>query len=256
MARQGERFDGEGVVLSVDAGLEIDAVDFSYRSKRPVLAGVSWVPGQRSALLGPNGAGKSTLFGVACGALRPRRGSVEVGGSAVRPGRVGLMPQTIAALPSLRCQEQVALAGWMQGLSRTAAWEAAVVALDAVDLGSRASERASTLSGGQLRRLGVAEVLVAEPDVVLLDEPTVGLDPLQRDQVRALIAGLGDRCQVVVATHLVEDLETAFDTVTVLVDGTVRFDGSVEEFLGLSDAGGGFSKRATAAYAAAVGSAR
>lgn len=231
-------------------------MDFGYRSKRPVLIGVSWVPGQRSALLGPNGAGKSTLFGIACGALRPHRGTVSVAGSAVRPGRVGWMPQTVSALPSLRCHEQVALAGWMQGLGRTEAWSAAADALDAVDLGSRADDRASTLSGGQLRRLGVAEVLVARPDVVLLDEPTVGLDPLQRDQVRSLIADLGDRCQVVVATHLVEDLATAFDTVTVLVDGSIRFDGSVDEFLALGGTGGGFSERATAAYASAVGSDR
>ena len=236
--------------------MEIEAVDFGYRSNRPVLTTVSWVPGQRSALLGPNGAGKSTLFGVACGALRPQNGTVEVAGSAVRPGRIGWMPQTISALPSLRCQEQVALAGWMQGLGRTEAWDAAAGALDAVDLGSRADERASTLSGGQLRRLGVAEVLVAEPAVVLLDEPTVGLDPLQRDQVRSLIADLGDRCQVVVATHLVEDLATAFDTVTVLVDGAIRFDGTVDEFLELGGTDGGFSERATAAYAATVGPVR
>ncbi len=242
--------------MIVNAGLELDTVDFQYRSNRPVLVGVSWVPGQRSALLGPNGAGKSTLFGVACGALRPARGTVRVDGDAVRPGRVGWMPQTVEALPALRCREQVALAGWMQGLSRTAAWEAARSALDAVDLGSRADERASTLSGGQLRRLGVAEVLVAKPAVVLLDEPTVGLDPLQRDQVRTLIAGLGDRCQIVVATHLVEDLATAFDTVTVLVDGRIRFDGTVDAFLDVGSAPGGFSERATASYAAVVGAVR
>ena len=234
-------------------GLEVDAVDFGYRSSQPVLMDVSWVPGRRSALLGPNGAGKSTLFGVACGALRPQRGTVRVGGVVVRPGRVGWMPQTIQALPSLRCREQVALAGWMQGLSRTSAWSAAAEALDAVALTSKADERASTLSGGQLRRLGVAEVLVAEPAAVLLDEPTVGLDPMQRDHVRNLIAGLGDRCQVVVATHLVEDLATAFDTVTVLVEGSIRFDGSVAAFLELGTTEGGFSDRATAAYAVAVG---
>jgi ABC-2 type transport system ATP-binding protein len=156
------------------AGLAIDALDFGYRSSRPVLAGVSWVPGQRTALLGPNGAGKSTLFGVSCGALRPRRGTVEIGGAPVRPGQVGWMPQTISALPSLRCQEQVALAGWLQGLGRSQAWEAAARALDAVDLRSQAHDRSASLSGGQVRRLGVAEFVVAEPDDGLIDEPTVG----------------------------------------------------------------------------------
>ncbi len=239
----------------VGTGLVVRDLDFAYRSARPVLTGVSWQPGRRSALLGPNGAGKSTLFGVACGARRPQRGAVEVDGLAVRAGAVGWMPQTIHALPSLRCREQVALAGWMQGLSRAAAWNAAAEALAAVDLTARSRDRASTLSGGQLRRLGVAEVLVARPGVVLLDEPTVGLDPLQRDQVRSLIARLGERCQIIVATHLVEDLATAFDTVTVLADGTIRFDGSVDAFLALGGPTGDFAERATAAYAAVVGAA-
>lgn len=234
-------------------GLEVDGVDFRYGSRHPVLEAVSWVPGQRTALLGPNGAGKSTLFGVACGALHPRRGTVRIGGRPVRRGQVAWMPQAIQALPSLRCREQVALAGWMQGLSRTAAWQAASSALDAVDLTGKANERATSLSGGQLRRLGVAEVLVGSPSVVLLDEPTVGLDPIQRDQVRRLIAGLGDRCQIVVATHLVEDLAMAFDRVTVLAEGQIRFDGTVDAFLDLAPNGGSSADRATAAYAASIG---
>ncbi len=163
------------------------------------------------------------------------------------------MPQAIDALPSLRCREQVALAGWLDGLSRTAAWDAALDALRAVDLADRATDPARSLSGGQLRRLGVAEVLVAQPSVVLLDEPTVGLDPLQRQQLRQLIAELGDRCQVIVATHLVDDLATSFDTITVLAAGEIRFHGDTDAFLALARGKGTFAERATEAYAAAIG---
>ncbi len=236
--------------MTTPGGLELRSIDFRYRRGRPALAGVSWAPGRRAALLGPNGAGKSTLFGVACGALRPERGGVEVAGAAAAPGQVAWMPQTIQALPTLRCREQVALAGWMQGLSRARAWDAAADALEIVNLAQRAGDRAATLSGGQLRRLGLAEALVGDPAVVLLDEPTVGLDPMQRDQVRGLLIELGERCQLIVATHLVEDLAQAFDTVTVLVEGSIRFDGSVDAFLALAPDGGTFTGRATAAYAA------
>jgi ABC-2 type transport system ATP-binding protein len=240
----------------LSTGLAVDGVGYRYRRARAALSDVSWVPGRRAALLGPNGAGKTTLFGVSSGALRSAGGSVLVGGQPVRPGRVAWMPQAIQALPALRCQEQVALAGWLNGLGRSAAWAAATEALAAVDLEDRADEPARSLSGGQLRRLGVAEVLVAQPSVLLLDEPTVGLDPLQRDQLRTLIAGLGDRCQVIVATHLIDDLATSFDSITVLAEGEIRFHGDPDAFLDLAGGSGSFTERATEAYATVVGASR
>jgi ABC-type multidrug transport system ATPase subunit len=234
------------------SGLVVDRVGFSYRSRPAVLDAVTWQPGRVAALLGPNGAGKSTLFSIMSGARRPGRGQVLVNGVPIRPGAVGWMPQSIQAMPGLRVQEQAALAGWMQGRSRADAWRAARDAIDAVGLGSQAKQRAAQLSGGQLRRLGIAEVLTARPAAVLLDEPTVGLDPVQRVEVLQLIHQLGDRCQVVVATHLVEDLAPWFDSVAVLVGGRLRFTGPVGDFLGLGRHETEPARRADEAYRAVV----
>lgn len=237
--------------------LSFDAVGFRYRRAQPaVLDGVTWVPGRVAGLLGPNGAGKSTLFALASGARRPTSGRILVGGAAVGAGRVAWMPQEIRAMPGLRAREQAALAGWMQGLDRADAWEAAGDALAAVGLADRARIRATELSGGQLRRLGMAEVLCGRPSAILLDEPTVGLDPVQRADLLELVGALGERCQVIVATHLVEDLARSFDSVAVLVGGGLRFSGSVDDFLAVGSGGEGpgeFGVRAGEAYRHLVG---
>jgi ABC-2 type transport system ATP-binding protein len=120
-----------------------------------------------------------------------------------------------------------------------------------VDLAPEAGRPARSLSGGQLRRLGLAEVLVADPPVLLLDEPTVGLDPAQRRRFRSVLEQLDDGRQVIVSTHLVDDLDTSFDEVVVLSDGVIRFSGSVESFLAGSTFGEG-TRRGEAAYAAVL----
>jgi ABC-2 type transport system ATP-binding protein len=158
------------------------------------------------------------------------------------------MPQDVVAMPGLRTREQAALAGWMQGMSRAEAWRASADALAAVDLSAQCDLRASELSGGQLRRLGVAEVLAGRPAAILLDEPTVGLDPAQRSDLLRLIGQLGERCQVIVATHLVEDLARSFDSVGILVAGSMRFTGSVSDLLEAGRETGDFGERASDAY--------
>lgn len=218
-----------------------------------MLEGVTWEPGRIAALLGPNGAGKSTLFALASGARRPTSGRIDIDGTPVRPGQVAWMPQTTLAMPGLRAREQAALAGWMQGSSRADAWRASADLLASVGLTGQADVRSAELSGGQLRRLGLAEVLAGRPSAILLDEPTVGLDPIQRADLLALIGQLGERCQVLVATHLVDDLAGSFDSVAVLSDGALRFAGSVPEFLAAGGREGAVAQRASRAYRHLVG---
>ncbi|MFN8018430.1 MAG: ATP-binding cassette domain-containing protein [Acidimicrobiales bacterium] len=189
------------------------------------------------------------------GALRPDAGTVtvDIGRRRPVPSR---MPQVATAVLGRRAREQVALAGWLGGAGLGHAGTRQPGALVAVDLADHADRPARHLSGGQLRRLALAEVLVCSPRVLLLDEPTVGLDPVQRDEIRRLIVELGERCQVVLATHLVEDLAHGFDSATVLDSGTIRFDGSVDGFLGLipdsEPVDGTLADRLTAAYRACL----
>jgi len=226
--------------------IALNAVQFAYgRRGSTILSGLDLAfSSGRTVLLGSNGAGKSTLLGLLAGCLTPRSGAVEIAGvprgasaRTVRRARarlVGWMPQDVRAHPGLTTRQQVAYAAWLAGLPRREAWERAALALEQVDLLERQNARAAHLSGGQLRRVGLAEALVTDPSVLLLDEPTSGLDPVQRATFRDLVMRLGSERTVIVSTHHVDDLGDLFDHVVVLHEGVVRFQGTTGEFLALA----------------------
>ncbi|MHB8959189.1 MAG: ATP-binding cassette domain-containing protein [Candidatus Limnocylindrales bacterium] len=246
--------------------LRFDGVRFAYSGGWPwsreatrVFEGFTWeLPAGRTVLLGPNGAGKSTLLGLGATALAPVAGSVSAGGcsSATRRGRAGLrravgwMPQQVRPISGLTCREQVAYAGWLKGAPRGSAWESALDALDRVDLRPEAGRRATQVSGGQLRRLGLAQALVHRADVLLLDEPTAGLDPNQRARFREVLREVSATTPVLVSTHQVDDLTDLFDTVVVMDHGRIRFEGTPAEFTALAPAGS--ARPAEAAYGTLV----
>lgn len=210
-----------------------------------MLEGFSWTaPTGCTVILGPNGAGKTTLLSLAATALRPQRGSVRFGafdtthrGDVQSLRRiVGWMPQLARAIPGLTAHEQVAYAGWLKGMTRTAAWIAAATALEQVALSAEADRRTSQLSGGQQRRVGLAQLLVHDAGVLLLDEPTAGLDPRQRGRFRDTLRAIATDRPVLVSTHQVDDLSDLFDTVVVLDRGRITFEGTVEDFMALAPA--------------------
>lgn len=206
----------------------------------------SWqTPEGRTVVLGPNGAGKTTLLSLAATALRPSSGAVKLGtldGARRRDRRafrqaIGWMPQTVRAIPGLTTREQVAYAGWLKGMSRSAAWRESVSALDRVDLRGEADRLMAQLSGGQQRRVGLAQLLIHRAAMLLLDEPTAGLDPSQRARFRALLREIGHDLPVVVSTHQVDDLTDLFDTVVVLDHGHLVYQGTIGAFMALADPG-------------------
>ncbi|MER5463945.1 ATP-binding cassette domain-containing protein [Streptomyces sp. NPDC002668] len=237
--------------------LEVARCTFAYRRGVDVLRdlSVTFHPG-RTVLLGPNGAGKSTLLGVMATAITPASGHVSLNGvtpstrTARRDyrGRVGWLPQQVQAVAGLKLREQVAYAGWLKGMSRRAAWKAARSALVRVGLADLADRTGRQLSGGQLRRLGIAQALVHGAEFVLMDEPTAGLDPQQRAVFRELISELSPTTNFVVSTHQTEDLAEVFDTVVILDRGIIRFQGSVSEFLSHAPADTAPGRLAEGAY--------
>jgi ABC-2 type transport system ATP-binding protein len=173
-------------------------VEFFYERVNPVLRGVSIEvrPGT-TGLLGANGAGKSTLLNVLAGALRPRSGSVELGSENLYGRRrsellrrIALMPQELQVPNSARLRDATRFLAWARGIEPREITARADDALARVGLTDRAGDRLSKLSGGMRRRFALAQALVAEPEVLLLDEPTTGLDPQQRVVLRELIAEL------------------------------------------------------------------
>lgn len=205
--------------------LQFARISFAYRSAKPVFTDFTWeIPRKRTLLLGPNGGGKSTLLQIATGLLKPQRGELS-GGCGTD---IGYMPQTIKAVSGLSVLDQVAYCGWLRGLKVRAARRKGLEALGAVDLGEKRNDPSRSLSGGQLRRLGLAQALVGDSSALLLDEPTAGLDPAQRDNFAELLATMD--VPFLVASHQIEDIDRTYECVTVLVLGRILYQGTVEDF--------------------------
>lgn len=195
-------------------------------------------------LLGPNGAGKTTLLKTVATIIPPRRGSLEICGRTIDSDRaarrarrdIGYLPQDFGFTPGFSVFEFVRYCAWLREVPRAQAKDAALRIIDQVGLADRAKSPMKSLSGGMLRRAGIASAMVAEPRVLLLDEPTVGLDPEQRYEFRDLIRRL-EGVTVVLSTHLVEDVSVLCGDVVVLDDGAVRYQGSTARLTSLGDAG-------------------
>ncbi|MFF4824572.1 ATP-binding cassette domain-containing protein [Streptomyces sp. NPDC001312] len=240
--------------------MSITFTDCAYRYKRrsrPVLTDFSYqFQDGLTVLLGPNGAGKSTLLRLGASVIRPQSGRItcDTVASTTREYRrsVSWMPQEITAMAGLTAREQVAYSGWLKGMNRRDAWDRALDALARVGLRDRAGDRTKTLSGGQLRRVGVAAALVHDCRVLLLDEPTAGMDPTQRRVFRDLLTTAVDTggLSVLMSTHDVADLADDADRITVLSQGRIHFDGTTHGFLGNAPADTPGSRRAEAAYTA------
>jgi ABC-2 type transport system ATP-binding protein len=200
-----------------------------HRDGRSVLAGVSLAvePGEQVALLGINGAGKSTMLALAAGVLAPDSGSVRVLGSdPIRQSeplrrRVGWLPDPVPLYPELRVREQIAVSARLQGLSARAARAAAAAAIETIGIEALADRLCAQLSRGESQRVGLAQAIAHGPDVLLLDEPAAGLDPLQHARLGSLLASLRGTTAVLHATHHLSDAATA-DRIVMLDRGHVR----------------------------------
>ncbi|MFD9047590.1 ABC transporter ATP-binding protein [Streptomyces zaomyceticus] len=192
-------------------------------------------------LLGPNGAGKTSLIRVLATVAAPFSGRVELlGGDATshreRTGirrRLGYLPQEFGYYPGFTVREFVAYVAWLKEMPSDRVPAAVERAVRRVGLGDRIDAKMKTLSGGMVRRAGIAQAVVNEPELLLLDEPTAGLDPEQRVDFRSLLRELGTAATVVVSTHLVEDVAAACTEVALIEGGRLAFQGTTAELTAL-----------------------
>ncbi len=197
---------------------------------RTAVAGVSLrvQPGRIVGLLGPNGAGKSTTVAMMCGLTRPDRGTVTLGGvplagdaTAVKR-RLGFVPQDIALHEDLAALANLRLFGALYGLHGKELEERAQAALALVGLADRGRDKPQSFSGGMKRRLNIACALVHDPDVLLLDEPTVGVDPQSRNAIFDNLEMLRSRGKALLyTTHYMEEAERLCDHIVIIDHGKV-----------------------------------
>jgi ABC-2 type transport system ATP-binding protein len=214
------RIEATGLRVKAGSQLAVDGLDLALG------------PGVHG-LLGPNGAGKTTLMRALATVIKPKDGRLQLLGRDVTQrralralrARLGYLPQHFGFYPKFTVRDYIEYMAWLREVPAASVPAATQHAIDRVGLTDRAGSRLRSLSGGMLRRAGIAQAIVNEPDVLLLDEPTVGLDPEQRVEFRQLLRDLGDTACVLVSTHLVEDVVAACGDVLLLDRGRLVFQG-------------------------------
>ena len=197
-------------------------------------------------LLGPNGAGKTTLLRTLATIITPRSGSLRLlGFDPARNDerrelrrRLGYLPQNLGYYPNFTVFEFVEYFALLKEVPAKDVRRAVARAIERVGLEDRSRSKLKTLSGGMLRRVGIAQAIVNDPALLLLDEPTAGLDPEQRVSFRALLREVGTTGTVIVSTHLIEDVAAACSEVALLDAGRLVFRGTPEQLIHIGEDGG------------------
>ena len=216
----------ETELLSQGYGSRSVIADLTMRGKGPGVL----------ALLGPNGAGKSTLIKTIATVMPHRSGVLKLFGREIRRDadarwarrHIGYLPQDFGFYPSFSVYEFVRYCAWLRCVPAHRVHGDVLAALESVQLGGHLKTKMKELSGGMLRRAGIAQALVGDVRLVVLDEPTVGLDPEQRLEFRRLIRSVAQSATVLLSTHLVEDVSVLSDRLWVFEAGRAVFEGTSE----------------------------
>jgi len=188
-------------------------------------------------LLGHNGAGKTTMMKIMTGFIEPTGGRVRVGGVDVQDRReavqrqIGYMPENAPLYPEMRVQEYLLMMAELRGVPKEERLDAVADAVVATGLEQWLLRPISTLSKGYRQRVGLAQAIVHQPDVLVLDEPTNGLDPVQIVEIRDLIRRLAEHSTVILSTHILSEIEALCDRVLVLIDGKLAADRPLDSLL-------------------------
>lgn len=220
--------------------LQVTDLKKSY-GKKEVVKGVSFTikKGESFGLLGPNGAGKSTTISMICGLIPFDSGEVLVEEQSVKNSpmqikrKIGVVPQEIALYPTMSARDNLLFWGAMYGLTDTEAKKRAEEVLEFVGLKDRAKDRIETFSGGMKRRINIGAALMHEPELLIMDEPTVGIDPQSRNHILETVKKLNERGMTIIYTsHYMEEVEYLCNRVGIIDHGEVIAVGTQSELCG------------------------
>lgn len=187
-------------------------------------------------LLGANGAGKTTLMRMLCGILTPTGGTITYNGIDVSQEEyravLGYLPQDFGYYPDFTGRDFLLYMAALKGIGKKEADKKVKELLELVSLADVAKKKIKTYSGGMKQRLGIAQALLNDPQILILDEPTAGLDPKERVRFRNLIAQLGKDSIVILSTHIVSDIDRIADRILMMNGGKLVFDGTRDEISG------------------------
>jgi ABC-2 type transport system ATP-binding protein len=216
--------------------ISISCLTKTYGKKVQALHGVDLEIGSGMfGLVGPNGAGKTTLMRILAGLIRPTSGTVSVLGNDVRTEKgklavkegLGYLPQELGLYPDLTAFEFMEYVAILKGMSDKIERRKQLTELiETVGLSGEIKRRLRTFSGGMKRRIGIAQALLGHPQLLIVDEPTAGLDPQERVRLRNLLSEMAGRCTVILSTHIIEDISQSCNDMAILNHGQVLFHGS------------------------------
>lgn len=186
-------------------------------------------------LLGANGAGKTTLMRMICGILDPSSGSLSCDGIDVSQEEyrelLGYLPQDFGYYPEFTAQDFMMYIAALKGIPKSKAKVKTAELLEMVSLKNEAKKKIKTFSGGMKQRLGIAQALLNDPKILVLDEPTAGLDPKERIKFRNIISRMGADRIILLSTHIVSDVEHIANTILIMKDGQMIHEGSLEDII-------------------------
>lgn len=191
-------------------------------------------------LLGRNGAGKTTLMKAITTLLPIQQGTITVCGVPIKEAStirsmVGYLPQEFSMYGNMTAYEAMDYLGVLSGLSKEVRKQRIPTLLKQVNLGKHQKTKVKEMSGGMKRRLGIAQAILHDPKVLIVDEPTAGLDPEERVRFRNLLSEMAENRIVILSTHIVGDIEATCEKIAIMDEGTIVFDGTVTELLKLSN---------------------
>lgn len=211
--------------LSKQYGAQYAVRDLDIEIKKNITTG----------LIGPNGAGKTTLMSLICGFIKPSRGHVQVLGhnpnAADLKSRVSILPQDAHFLKSLSVKVQLTMLAELQGFAKKAARKEALRVLDLVDLIEAQNKLPEQMSHGMLKRCAIAQALMGQPELILLDEPTAGLDPGTTDNIKAVIKNLQHKATIIISSHNLSVIEDLCQEVVILDQGALHAHREIDQIV-------------------------